>query len=126
MASIGAVECDQVNGASEELKEGVQTWRTPGYDGVGAQTVGKNVANFRFDALRFGEAADVRQWVKDVEALQGAIVTITDDRGIAHGNLLITRMSQPSETAVILVVGPGTDSDMDTIGRITVEGVRTN
>lgn len=126
MPSIGAVACDLIQGAAEELKEGVITWRTPGYRGVGAQTTGLNVSAFRFIAIKYDVAANVRAWAVSIEALQGDVLTIVDDRGVSHTNLLITKVSQPSELPVTLAAGLGVPVGSDTIGRIALEGTRTN
>lgn len=102
MASIGSVTTDILRGNSPAaLLEQVATWETPGIDGVGALSIGKNGGNFAYTAIRYGSTAAAETFLSDLENLQGTVVSITDDFGEIYGSLLILSVVRTGKIAEI-------------------------
>lgn len=118
MASVHGVSCSMVKGAGVELKTRTVTWSQPGFDGVGAQNVGKNDAPFRFLAILYGASVAVDTWFAAIEANRGTVGTIVDDWGTNHNNCLIVHVGERIKRAARL---PG--DSMEARGEIEVDGV---
>jgi hypothetical protein len=121
MAAIGAVTCDFVKGDARDLKDAVDTWTVPGIDGYGAMGVGKRGSLVQFLAVRYAAAATVLTWLGSIQALESDVVSIVDDLGTTHTNILITRIGRPTKQAARgnFVGSPGLR------GAIVVEGLKT-
>lgn len=123
MPSAGSVTCDLLSGPAPELRERVETWQVPGIDGYGAQKLGKGDAEYTFRAVLFGTAADIDAWYVTVQALQGTIVTVTDDWATAAGTILVTKVSQLRKTTAKGVKG---GVAFQARGEVLIEGVKAN
>lgn len=117
MASIGGVSCDFVRGSSTTLKERLDVYPVPGVDGLGAQKLGRSDSSFRFEAMRLSTHGTVAAWFASIEALQGTVVSVTDDWGKTHTGLLIVEVSEGVRTPN---QAPGA---LGAIGRISVSGM---
>jgi hypothetical protein len=120
MASIGGVTCTFVRGHPPYPKERVLLWTAPGIDGVGAQQVGRNDAEFQVQAVLYSSAPGILAWKLAIEALQGTLVTIVNDLGIAFTRCLIAKVSNMRSQAAKV---PGTTITQR--GEIIIEGVVT-
>lgn len=121
MASVHGVTCTLVKrGAGVNLAQRVETWSTPGMDGVGAQKIGKHDGAFRFLIKLYDTSANVDTWFAAIEALQGSIGTIVDDWGTSHTNCLITHVGERIKDAGQL---PG--STLAAIGELDIVGRKT-
>ncbi len=118
-ATIGGVSCDFVKGDARDLKEAVDTWVTPGIDGFGAMVVGQRGSLAQFVAVKYAALADVLTWFAAVQALQSTMISIVDDWGTTHTNILITRIGRPVKQACIC------EGNSWARGTIAVEGLKT-
>ncbi len=96
--SVGGVACTFVKGNTNELGDGVFTWRSVGQDGIGAQKTGRNKGEFSFRAILYGNSATMETFIAAIRALRATVVSIEDDWGITHTNLLITETSMANRT----------------------------
>jgi len=119
MASIGGVTCTFVRGHPPTPKQHVVLWRVPGIDGYGAQRMGLHDSPFEVVAVLYTNAAGLALWKTSMEALQGTLVSITNDLGISSTRCLITNVS-PMRSMAALAAGGITQR-----GEITVTGVVT-
>ena len=117
-AAIGGVSCDFVKGDARDLKESVDTWVTPGIDGYGAMAVGQRGSLVQFAAVKYAALADVLTWFAAVQALQSTMISIVDDWGTTHTNILITRIGRPVKQACIH------EGNSWARGTIAVEGLK--
>jgi hypothetical protein len=97
-ATIGGVSCTFLKGAKASLKTRVAVWEVPGLDGYGVMTLGKGSAGFAYTAWKIGTDSDVETWVASLEALQGTIVSATDDWNQTRTNLLVESVGAPQKT----------------------------
>ena len=96
MATIGGVTCTFLHGASSPLKASLEIRHPPGRDRLAAQDLGKGDSGFRFRAVAFAaDAAAAATFIAAIEALQGTVVSATDDLGASHTNLLVEAVSPP-------------------------------
>ena len=117
MARIGTVLCTFVRGHCPAPKMRLELWRIPGLDGYGAQALGLNDSPFQITAVLFSDASGLGQWKAALEALQGSIVTITNDLGASFQRCLITKLSNMTSTAALAAGG------ITQRGEIQIEGV---
>jgi hypothetical protein len=90
MADLGGEAVNIVRGRPEELALRVDTWQTPGIDGVGSQTLGQGsepsplqtVAYFENDALAEAHIAACK-------ALKGQVISMEDNWENEYENLLV-------------------------------------
>jgi hypothetical protein len=90
--TIGGIDCSIISGFPRALKMEVQTWRTPGLDGYGAQQKGKGSAEFDLATLTFvasGGMFTADQILASYIALCGTVVSVVDNWGITYANILI-------------------------------------
>lgn len=100
MSSVGGIACDFVKGtAALSLRERTEVWQVHGIDGYGALRIGGGNAEFRFSAVKYGTETAVAAWITSLEALQGTIISVIDDRGRNHTSLLLIVVGQPGITA---------------------------
>jgi hypothetical protein len=119
-ANVGGTACDFVKGVPRALKTGVVHWTVPGLDGYGAQTLGQRGSEFRFQAVKYGSIAAVNTWVTAIEAHQGTVITIENDWGDEHLNMLVVHVGQPIKRVAIgdFAGSPGAR------GEVIVSGVK--
>ena len=117
MASIGGVSCSFVRGSASPLKTQLAVWRVPGLNGYGAMDVGSGDAPFQFTAVKYGSLSTVESWATQIALLQGQVISITDDHGTVHPNLLLVGVSPPARTAE--------SGNGGVRGEIMVQGVAT-
>ena len=99
MASVGGVNCTFVRGGANQPKTRLELWQVPGIDGYGAMDVGRGDASFQFLLVKYGSTGTVESWILSIEALQGEVVSITDDHDTVHANCLVVRVGLPVRTA---------------------------
>ena len=116
MPSVGGVTCDFVRGGARSLKSTVEVWRQPGFDGYGAQLTGQGDSESRFSLVRFGSATTVNTWRLSVEALQGTLISLTNDLGVAVSGFLVQRVGPVKITAADQGAG-------EVRGELSIEGV---
>lgn len=92
MATLGSVTCDIINEreAAHTLRERVETWQTPGLAGYGAQTLGRGDSPVRFEVVKYANRDNLETWIGNVEAVQGTVVSVTDNDGVVFTNVLVT------------------------------------
>lgn len=105
MATFGGVSCSYCRGDSRGPITRVETWIVPGIDGCGAQDLGDSDSEFRFELVLYGTAAGLRTWKAQIEALQGSVITVVDDKSVSHTYLLLEQVSQMETSAAVI---PGT------------------
>lgn len=118
--SIGATQCTFVKGAVPILRDRVMTWFVPGVRGQFALDLGPNEGAFAVQAVLWDSKANVKTWRLALEALQGQVVTITDDWGDAWANCLIQSVPLPERWRIPLVGGP---PGVECRGEVLVRGV---
>lgn len=101
MATIGAVTCDIVDALVETLRPRTELWDLPGFDGFGAQLLGRGGAAVRIRAVEYDSANNVEGWLNNVEQLQGTIVSITDGFGVTYTDCLLTFVRRRNKMAVL-------------------------
>ena len=118
MASIGGVSCLYVRRVIPASKLRTRTWVVPGISGYGSKVLGYGDSEWTIEAEFWSNNAGVNIWLASIQALQGSIVSITDDHGDTWLNNLVTDISQPVKTPAIVggVVG--------VMGKLTLQGVR--
>ncbi len=89
MATVGAVFCDFLHGSASQPQARIQTWETPGIDGLNAQTLGLGPGPFEYRAVRYGSLSTIVQWISDIAGTAGSFVTIVDDHGTSISNAFI-------------------------------------
>ena len=102
MGSIGTVTTSILRGVPTPVRQRVVIWQVPGINGYGAMTLGTGDSEFMIDAVFYcadDAAADAA--IAAVIALQGTIITITDDWGNTWPNALIVRVEQPVKEPMI-------------------------
>ena len=107
------IDCTFIRGASEGLKEELETWTRPGMDGHGAQQLGKR-GGFRWTlTLHAAEVSEMEEWIESVENCQGKVIDLVDDWGTTHSGLIVQRVTQPDRRA----------HSLGARAEITIEGV---
>lgn len=117
-AKIGAVACTFVKGRPQGPTARVTFWAVPGFDGIGAQLLGKNRSEFNLTVVLLGFQAAVEAWIGAIEATLGTIVTVETDWGDTFDNCLIVRARARAKTPAL---GAGTDTrgEIELFGAIT-------
>jgi hypothetical protein len=105
MAAIGGITVDIMRGRPSGLRKRVEVWEVLGLDGTGVMTQGRGNRGTELLLIRFGTRATVTAWFTAVEALQGTIVTVVDDLGDSHTNMLVQEMGEPRFSAAHLAYG---------------------
>lgn len=96
MASVGGVSADFVKGRLSSIKVELEVYRTPGLNGYGAMQLGSADSPFVFQAVKYGSESTINTFRTDLEALQGSIQTIVDDRARSHTRCMIQRVQVAS------------------------------
>lgn len=99
--TVGSVGCDLLRGVVEELKERVEVWNRVGFTGYGSHKLGDGESPFRFTAVEHDTSANLQTWFLALEALQGTIVSITDDLADTYTDMLITQVRRISKQRAI-------------------------
>jgi hypothetical protein len=118
MPQIGSTLCTFLRGTPPAQKQRVELWEVPGVDGYGAQLTGRGDAPFRLQAVLLSNASGCRTWGAALMALQGQVVSLTNDLGFTASGCLITRVSPLQVTTAWQ---PGTA--ITHRGEIEIEGV---
>jgi len=105
MATIGGISCTFVNGSIPIAKQRNETWYRPGISGYGARTLGYGDTEFELTAILYDTAANVLTWEYALQALQGTIVTVTNDRGQTNTRCFLESVSTATPTGAYV---PGT------------------
>lgn len=122
MAGVGGIACTFVKGAARALKDRMTLWQSPGRTGYGAHITARGDAEFRFRAINYANPGTVETWARNLESLQGTVVSIVDDWGFTHTNCLITRVGPPRMTAAAKFSSVPTFNGAR--GEVVVEGVK--
>ena len=115
MPSIGGVTCTFVKGEAPLPKQRVMLWHVPGVDGYGAQRMGLGDSEFQFVCVYYGSPANVLAWALAVQALQGTLVSVTNDWGNTYLRCLVLKIGEPKYTPALFQGGAR--------GEIVVQGV---
>ena len=105
MASIGSLTCFRVIGTLPASKMKLAVWTVPGINGYGAQDLGYQDQPFEVVAVFYSNNLGVHVWKNSLDALQGQIVSITDDHGETTANCLITEIGQARIEAALAAGG---------------------
>lgn len=89
MAAIGGVSCFSVHGPIGDLKERSEVFQHPGFDGFGIQLLGQGDSSFSLIAKQIANIATLTAWKLAIEALQGTVVSVTDDTGESYSSLFV-------------------------------------
>jgi len=110
--TIGGITCDWVKGIAPSGKMRLDVWQVPGISGYGAQKLGAGDSACAFRCIRVLSSANLDTWEASIEALQGAIVTVVNDRGKTYTRFLVSRIgipqrvpAYPNEKSTIIVQG---------------------
>jgi hypothetical protein len=125
MAAIGAVSCTCVHDREEgsipsELRERSAQWHVPGLDGYGIAVLGKGEGEFAVVAVLYSTNAGVNLWADSLQALQGTLVSITDDHGDTYTGCFLKRVGNVRKRPALM---PG--SGITTRGEVLIEGMTT-
>jgi len=122
------LECDFVGGEVQPLDESVETWQTPGLDGVGAQNLGANASRWSFVVRKYGTLAAVEAWSLAVRALKGTVISAVDDWGTEHGDgsagggiLVVSELSRLSRTTAVIPGSTTVARGVHRIGGVVTE-----
>ena len=103
MPSIGAVSCDYLFGELSGLRERVLVQQVAGLNGYTAHKSGQGESAFAYLAVSYTtNVANAETFISDLEALQGTVVTITDDHGTSFENCLVVRVGRPSKSRAVI------------------------
>ena len=116
MAGIGAVTCTFVRGDLPQQKARLDVYYCPGLDNPGAHYLGLGDAAFAVRAILFDTPANVVTWAANLQALQGTVVTITNDWGTAYASCLLVQVGQLQRSPVGLTGARG---------EVTIQGTRS-
>lgn len=93
MSFVGNVEFHIMRGMPQQFKQTVETWRVPGLDGYGAQTLGQGDAEFELETVAyFFNNAAANATIDASEAMQGTVVNLVDDFGDEYDSALVTNV----------------------------------
>lgn len=101
MAGIGGVTCLMVKGEGLDNTQRVEVYQVPGHDGYGALKLGLGDSAWSFRGVLLDSLANVNTWVASLQALKGAVISVVDDFGTTHTNLLVREVSPPQRDAVV-------------------------
>lgn len=101
MATIGAETVEILRGNINPQSQRVEVWSIAGRTGIGAQLMGENQSSFRYLAILFDLDVALESRLVALAALQGTVVTITDDFGKARANCLVVLVGVPRRKLVI-------------------------
>ena len=87
MASVGGVTVEILRGNIAPQTQRVDTWHIPGRTGIGAQLMGLNQSSFSYQCILIAAQASVEGRLASLSALQGTIISVTDDFGETRANL---------------------------------------
>lgn len=110
MPSVGGVSCLFVRGTPGALTQRVQTWEIPGFDGSGAQLLGRHEGDFSFRLTQWGTVTEIKTWLLALEAVKnsGDLVTVVNDFDISYTNMLLREFGQPRFEGMIDPTTPAT------------------
>jgi len=94
-SSIGGIACDMVKGIAPGQKTRTETWQVPGISGYGAATLGAGDSETAFTCIKYAASAALDIWEVSIEALQGQIVTLVNDRGKTYTSFLVRKVAVP-------------------------------
>jgi hypothetical protein len=75
----------------------MEIWQIPGLDGYNVHLLGKGDSQSTFTCVLFGIETGLQAWVDSLRALQGQIVTITNEQGTVITNQLIVSVGEPKK-----------------------------
>ncbi len=117
--SVGAVAIDFLRGNIAPQTQRVEAWFIPGRTGMGAQLMGSNQNRFAYRAVLYGTPAAVETRLVSLAAVQGTVVTITDDFGKARTNCLVMQVGIPQRKKIILNGADGMRAQVGVAGILT-------
>jgi hypothetical protein len=90
MASIGGQGFEIMRGHPAPQKLRTEVWQVPGIDGYGVQTLGMGDSEFPLTTITYvADNAAAEALITACAALQGTLVSITDDCGNTFTNILV-------------------------------------
>jgi len=93
--SIGGIACSWVKGIAPAQKMRLDIWQVPGISGYGAQQLGGGDSGCGFRCIQVAASAVLDAWEASIEALQGAIVNVVNDRGKTYTGFLVSKVGIP-------------------------------
>jgi hypothetical protein len=93
--TIGSVTCNYVKGAMPTPKMRAEVWQVPGINGYGLALLGVGDSAFSLNAIFYGTLADCGTWAANIQALQSAIVAVTNDLGQSYSQVFLVKVSTP-------------------------------
>ena len=102
---VGGVECTKVEGFFPIQREESETWRLPGVDGYGILLTGRGDGETTFKAVLFSSRNGVLLWAREIEVMQGMIITIINSQGESYDYCFIKRVAVAEPRAGVI---PGT------------------
>jgi len=107
MATVLGVTVNFLRGGTAPLRQRLDIWSIAGRAGTGAQLMGVNQSSFSYEAILYGDDADVNARAAALHLAQGTIGAIVDDFGDTNGNCLLVTVGEPQRKRVILNGVPG-------------------
>jgi len=92
--TVGGIAATFVRGRPRALKTALDIWTVAGRDGYGAMDIGLRNSEFRFEVVQYDTEANLETWSLNIEALQGGIITIVNDRGFSYDKMMLVRVRQ--------------------------------
>jgi len=100
MASIGGVSTLMVKGEGVDNSERLDIYQVPGHDGYGAQKLGQGDSRWAFRGIHIDTLANVNTWIGLMLSAKSAVISIVDDFGTTHTNLLVNEVTFPQRQVV--------------------------
>lgn len=92
--------CSRVSTSPPTLKRRTQVFQRQGFSGYGALLLGDGRAEMtitvvQYDVLTGADPAGIDSWRARIEALQGKLINLENDRGEAHSNIFCELIDNP-------------------------------
>jgi hypothetical protein len=120
MAQIGTIACTYVHTPQGSIPAALRmesaVWRVAGLAGYGIALVGLGGGDFTVTAVLLSSNAAVSAWAAAIQALQGTIVSITDDHANSFSGCYLEIVSNVLKSAAYIPGG------ITTRGQIEIRG----
>jgi hypothetical protein len=95
--SIGSYSPDYIISRCTQPATVVDVWSVPGVDGIGAQQMGTRGGEFQLVSVEYffgytDNSTSANTTESDCYAMQGTILTVTDNYGTTWENMLVTKV----------------------------------
>ena len=72
-----------------------EVWQVPGINGYGLALLGVGDSAFTLQAILYGTLAECGSWAASIQALQSAIVAVTNDLGQTYSQVFLIKTETP-------------------------------